>query len=160
MLLDNVQLFNIGLSYAPISVSFSVIFSCLISNFESVIDLSLGFNFHMESEPLYIDFSPSKLLFQVQHCWLGAHSANWREHELKYEPISKDHLDSIQFLQMERWNGDIVERERSIQGYHWGRSQFNCRENKMAQQEGWGLWCFVSKYFKIPPLSSWFIEIS
>ena len=48
----NVHLFNIGLSYAPILVSFCVNFACLISNFVSVIDLYLGFNFHIVSEPL------------------------------------------------------------------------------------------------------------
>ena len=42
-----VHLFNTGLSYAPISVSFFVNFACLISNFVSVIDVSLGFNFHI-----------------------------------------------------------------------------------------------------------------
>ena len=37
---------NTDQCYAPISVSFGVNFTCLISNFESVIVLSLGFNFH------------------------------------------------------------------------------------------------------------------
>ena len=46
---------------------FGVNFACLIINFVSVIVLSLGFNFHMVSEPLYTDFSPSMLLLQVQH---------------------------------------------------------------------------------------------
>ena len=32
-----------------------------------VIVISLGFNFHMVSEPLYINFSPSIFLLQVQH---------------------------------------------------------------------------------------------
>ena len=46
MRLANVHLFNTGLCYAPILVSFCVNFACFISNFVSVIVLSLGFNFH------------------------------------------------------------------------------------------------------------------
>ena len=46
MILYNLHLFNTGLCYAPISVSFCVNFACLISNFVSVIVLLLGFNFH------------------------------------------------------------------------------------------------------------------
>ena len=42
--MDILHLFNID--YAPILVSFGVNFACLISNFVSVIVLSLGFNFH------------------------------------------------------------------------------------------------------------------
>ena len=34
------------------------------------------------------------------------------------------------------------------------------QKNQMAQQEGWGLWYFVSEYFERPPLSDWFIDIS
>ena len=46
MRLDDVHLFNIGLCYAPYSVSFLRNFACLTSNFVSVIDLQLGLNFH------------------------------------------------------------------------------------------------------------------
>ena len=41
-----VHLLNTDQCYAPISVSFGVNFACLISNFVSVIFLSLGFNSH------------------------------------------------------------------------------------------------------------------
>ena len=44
-----IDLFNTYQCYAPISVSFGVNFACLISNFVSVIVLSLGFNFHKTS---------------------------------------------------------------------------------------------------------------
>ena len=63
--------------------------------------------------------------------WLGAYPANWRVQFLSYGPISKDHLDSIQSLWVESWDGDIVERERSLQDNHgnWGRTHCNYREN-------------------------------
>ena len=71
-------------------------------------------------------------------------------------------LDSIQFLWVERWDGDIFEREMSLHGYYgnWGRSQCSCKENQIAQQEGWGLWSFVSEHFKRPPLPYWWIDIN
>ena len=92
------------------AVSFGVNFACLISNFVSLIVLSLGLNFHIVSNPLYIDFSPSQFLLQVRHHWLGAHSADWSAQVVSYGPISEDHLDSIQFIWVEIWDGDIFER--------------------------------------------------
>ena len=39
--------------------------------------------------------------------WLGAYSADWRAQFLSYGTISEDHLDSIEFLWVEMWDGDI-----------------------------------------------------
>ena len=67
-----------------------------------------------------------------------------------YGSITENYLDSLQFIWMESRDGGIVESERPLQGDYGNRNraQCSCREDKMAQQEGWGLCYLVSEYIQ------------